>query len=115
MGKIHSFYEFIKICKRLCFDGGLHDRDYIDILVARSCRNIYARLIRPITMRPALFIYERSKLFFKMLLVLHLSSDSLHIIQISSLRGPTFGLCSAWRYGDFATNSIFISPADYVS
>ena len=56
-------------------------------------------------MRPALFIYtfvyERSKLFFKMHLVIHLWSDSFHIWPISSLGGPTFGLCSAWRFGDF--------------
>ena len=48
-----------------------------------------------------LFVYERSKLFFKMHLVLHLCLDSFHITHISSLGGPTFGLCSAWRYGDF--------------
>ena len=36
-----------------------------------------------------------------MLLVLHLYSDSFHITHISFLGGPTFGLCSAWRYGDF--------------
>ena len=36
-----------------------------------------------------------------MLLVLHLLFDSFHIAHISSLGGPTFDLCSAWRYGEF--------------
>ena len=46
--------------------------------------------------------------FFKMHLVLHLCFDSFHISQISSLGGPTFGLCSAWRYGDFCDLATFL-------
>ena len=37
---------------------------------------------------------------FKMHLVPHLRFDSFHITQISSLGSPTFGLCSAWRFGN---------------
>ena len=47
-----------------------------------------------------LFIYLVRKLFFKMLLLLHLWTDSFDIACESSLEGPTFSLCSAWRYGD---------------
>ena len=61
-----------------------------------------------------LFVYERSQLFFKMLLVLHLYSDSFHITHISSVRGPIFGLCSAWRYGEFWRPSIFFFKNGFV-
>ena len=48
-----------------------------------------------------LFIYLVCKLFFKMLLLLHLWTDSFDIACESSLEGSTFSLCSAWRFGDF--------------
>ena len=34
-------------------------------------------------------------------LVLHLLTNYLDISHISSLGCPTFGLCFAWRFGDF--------------
>ena len=52
--------------------------------------------------------------FFKMYLVLHLCFDSFHISQISSLGGPSFGLCSAWRYGDFWRFGDFKKNLSYI-
>ena len=48
-----------------------------------------------------LFIKAVSKRFFKMHLLLQICTDPYDIRHESSLRGPAFCLCSAWRYGAF--------------
>ena len=42
-----------------------------------------------------------SKLFFKMHLFLQIWTDLFHINYESSLEGPAFGVCFAWRFGEF--------------
>ena len=48
-----------------------------------------------------LFTCLVSKLFFKIHLILQIWIDPFHITYKASLGGSAFGVCFAWRFGDF--------------